>query len=164
MQRDTASDRVTGGIRPEADWERALGVRPSASAVIFDRRGRVLLQQRSDGGQLGLPGGSVEIGESVTDAVIREVREETGIEVRVEKLLGVYSNPRHVSVYDDGEVRQQFSVCFLCHRIGGRLSTSQESSEVRFVELSASDELSIHPSIRLRIQHYVENREEPVIA
>ena len=66
-----------GGIRIEQDVERALGVRPSVSALIFDRRGRLLLQQRSDGGQWGLPGGSVEIGESVTEAVIREVREET---------------------------------------------------------------------------------------
>lgn len=58
---------------------RALGVRPAASAVIFDRRSRLLLQQRSDGGQWGLPGGSVEIGESVRDAVTREVHEETGL-------------------------------------------------------------------------------------
>lgn len=66
-------------ITIERDHERALGVRPSVSAVIFDHRGHLLLQQRSDGGQWGLPGGSVEIGESVVDAVIREVLEETGL-------------------------------------------------------------------------------------
>jgi 8-oxo-dGTP pyrophosphatase MutT (NUDIX family) len=48
-------------IRLERDWDRALGIRPSVSAVIFDRRGRLLLQQRADGGQWGLPGGSMEI-------------------------------------------------------------------------------------------------------
>src|SRR5205085_1936913 len=58
-------------ITLERDHERALGVRPSVSAVIFDRRRRLLLQQRSDGGQWGLPGGSVEIGESVGDAGAR---------------------------------------------------------------------------------------------
>ena len=63
------------------------------SAVIFDRRGRLLLQQRSDGGQWGLPGGSVEIGESVMDAVAREVHEETGLIVKVRRLIGVYSAP-----------------------------------------------------------------------
>jgi 8-oxo-dGTP pyrophosphatase MutT (NUDIX family) len=62
-------------ITPERDYEKALGVRPSVSAVIFDGRGRLLLQQRSDGGQWGLPGGSVEIGESVAQAVVREVME-----------------------------------------------------------------------------------------
>src|SRR2546429_9872731 len=63
-------------ITLERDATRAVGVRPAVSAVIFDRRRRLLLQQRSDGGQWGLPGGSVEIGESVTGAVAREVREE----------------------------------------------------------------------------------------
>ena len=61
----------------EADLSRVIGIRASVSAVIFDRRGRLLLQQRSDGGQWGLPGGSVEIGESLREAVIREVDEET---------------------------------------------------------------------------------------
>lgn len=57
-------------ITLEREYDRALGVRPSVSAVIFfDRRGRLLLQRRADGGQSGLPGGSVEIGESVTDAI-----------------------------------------------------------------------------------------------
>lgn len=55
-------------ITLEPDVERAIGVRPSVSAVIVDRRGRLLLQQRSDGGQWGLPGGSDEIGESVATA------------------------------------------------------------------------------------------------
>src|SRR5205807_1292435 len=72
---------------------RAIGVRPAVSAVIFDRRGRLLLQQRSDGGQWGLPGGSVEIGESVLDAVAREVHEETGLIVKARRLIGVYSAP-----------------------------------------------------------------------
>lgn len=78
MRTSRASDRVAAGIVPEPDTDRALGVRPSVSAVIFDRRGRLLLQQRSDGGQWGLPGGSVEIGESVHAAVIRETRRRPG--------------------------------------------------------------------------------------
>jgi ADP-ribose pyrophosphatase YjhB (NUDIX family) len=105
----------------------------------------------------------MEPGESIAETIVREVRDETGVEAKVEKLLGIYSNPRHVSVYDDGEVRQQFSVCFLCRAVGGELRTSKESSEVRFVELAQTGDLPIHPSIRLRIQHYTENRSEPVI-
>ena len=77
-------------ITLERDHERALGVRPSVSAVIFDRRRRLLLQQRSDGGQWGLPGGSVEIGESLAAAVTREVLEETAHRVTPTALLGVY--------------------------------------------------------------------------
>jgi ADP-ribose pyrophosphatase YjhB (NUDIX family) len=74
-------------ITIEADIERAIGVRPAVSAVIFDRRGRLLLRQLSDGGQWGSPGGSVEIGESVAKAVGREVHQETGLVVSPRRLV-----------------------------------------------------------------------------
>jgi 8-oxo-dGTP pyrophosphatase MutT (NUDIX family) len=110
------------------DPTRALGVRVSASAVIFDRRGRVLLQQRSDGGQWGLPGGSVEVGESVTDAVVREVLEETGLRVSVRRLVGVYSQPElQVIRYPDGNVWHYVTVCFECAVRGGELTTCDET-------------------------------------
>jgi 8-oxo-dGTP pyrophosphatase MutT (NUDIX family) len=139
-------------ITLESDHERALGVRPSVSAVIFDRRGRVLLQQRSDGGQWGLPGGSVEIGESVTDAVIREVREETGLTVAVRRLVGVYSRPdRQVIRYPDGDVWQYVSVCFECAVRGGELRTCDETLALRY---ASADRLPAPflPHHRLRIR------------
>lgn len=115
-------------ITHERDYARALGIRPSVSAVIFDRRGRLLLQQRSDGGQWGLPGGSVEIGESVTDAVRREVHEETGLSVSVRRLIGVYSAPRRQVVrYPNGNVWHYVNVCFECGVRGGRLRTCDET-------------------------------------
>jgi 8-oxo-dGTP pyrophosphatase MutT (NUDIX family) len=115
-------------IRHESDYEKALGVRSGVSAVIFDRRGRLLLQQRSDGGQWGLPGGSVEIGESVADAVVREVREETGLRVRPRRIVGVYSHPTlQVVRYPDGNVWHYVSVCFECAVQGGELTTCDET-------------------------------------
>ena len=115
-------------ITLEPNYERALGIRPSVSAVIFDRHGRLLLQQRSDGGQWGLPGGSVEIGESVRDAVRREVQEETGLIVSVRRLVGVYSEPaRQVVRYPDGNVWHYITVCFECAVRGGALATSDET-------------------------------------
>jgi ADP-ribose pyrophosphatase YjhB (NUDIX family) len=104
----------------EQDWTRAQAIRPSVSAVIF-RDDRLLLQQRADSGQWGLPGGSVEIGETVTAAVAREVREETGYEVRVGRLVGVYSDPRFQVVrYPDGRVWHYVNLCFLADVIGGQ--------------------------------------------
>jgi 8-oxo-dGTP pyrophosphatase MutT (NUDIX family) len=112
---------------------RARGVRPSVSAVIFDRQGRVLLQQRSDGGQWGLPGGSVEIGESVRAAVVREVKEETGLRVRPGRVVGIYSDPRlQVAQYPDGNVWHYVSICFECRVVGGRLATGDETLDLRF--------------------------------
>jgi len=108
-------------ITLERDPTRAIGVRPAVSAVIFDRRGRLLLQQRSDGGQWGLPGGSVEIGESVLDAVAREVHEETGLIVKVRRLIGVYSAPALQLVrYPDGNVWHYVSISFGVRCAAGR--------------------------------------------
>ena len=81
-------------MRPEADATKATQIRPAVAAVIHNGDGRILLQRRSDNGLWGLPGGSVEIGESVRDAIVREVREETGLTVEVLRLIGVYSDPR----------------------------------------------------------------------
>ena len=120
-------------ITLERDYERAVGIRPSVSAVIFDRRGRLLLQQRSDGGQWGLPGGSVEIGESVADAVRREVLEETGLRVSVRRLVGVYSAPeRQVVRYPDGNVWHYVNVCFECSARGGALQTCDETLALEY--------------------------------
>ncbi|HEX6212702.1 MAG TPA: NUDIX domain-containing protein [Methylomirabilota bacterium] len=128
------SGHAAAGLKLERDWDRALGVRAAVSAVIFDGRGRLLLQQRSDGGQWGLPGGSVEIGESLRDAVIREVREETGLRVSVRRLIGVYSEPRRQVVrYPDGNVWHYVSVCFECAVRGGRLTTGDETLALAYV-------------------------------
>ena len=115
-------------ITLERDPARALGIRAAVSAVIFDRRGRLLLQQRSDGGQWGLPGGSVEIGESVREAIQREVREETGLTIAVRRMVGVYSEPAlQVVRYPDGNVWHYVSVCFECAVRSGELTTCDET-------------------------------------
>ena len=115
-------------ITLERDHGRALGVRPSVSAVIFDRRRRLLLQQRSDGGQWGLPGGSVEIGES-----LREAEEETGLTVVPRRVVGLYSNPKlQVVRYPNGSVWHYINVCFECTVRGGRLTTCDETLALRY--------------------------------
>jgi ADP-ribose pyrophosphatase YjhB (NUDIX family) len=131
------------------------------SAFVRDDSGRLLMIRRTDNDKHAIPGGRHELGETITEAVIRETIEETGITVEVTGLIGIYSNPHHVMAYDDGEVRQEFSICFSARPVTGEPRTSGESSEVRWVDPAQLDELDIHPSIRLRIDHGLQERAEP---
>jgi ADP-ribose pyrophosphatase YjhB (NUDIX family) len=125
----------------------------AVTAVVRDDGGRVLLIRRTDNGLYAIPGGAVEVGEMLTQAVRREVLEETGVLVEVTGLVGVYSDPEHVIEFTDGEVRQEFSVCFRARPVGGELRTSEESAEVLWASSGELGVLDIHPSIRLRIRH-----------
>jgi ADP-ribose pyrophosphatase YjhB (NUDIX family) len=106
----------------------------------------------------------MKLGERIADTVLREVKEETGLDVAPDAIVGIYSNPQHVVEYADGEVRQQFSVCFACRVVGGDLAVSDESLEVGFFTPAQIQAMPMHESIRLRIRHYLEHRPQPVIA
>ncbi|MFD0072442.1 MULTISPECIES: NUDIX hydrolase [unclassified Streptomyces] len=143
---------------------KANSVVPSVTVVVRDDEGRLLLIHKTDNNLWALPGGGHDIGERIGDTAVREVREETGIEVEVENIVGLYTDPDHVLAYEDGEVRQQFSICFRAHPVGGSLRTSSESKEVRWVNPADLDDLDIHPSMRLRIRHGLdESRREPYL-
>ena len=134
-------------IQPERDYEKALGVRPSVSAVIFDRRGRLLLQQRSDGGQWGLPGGSVEIGESVA----------------ARRLVGVYSAPALQLVrYPDGNVWHYVNVCFECAVQSGVLTTCDETLALDYFPVRRLPR-TLLPNHRVRIRDAHPRRAAAVI-
>jgi 8-oxo-dGTP pyrophosphatase MutT (NUDIX family) len=127
---------------------------PGGAALVMDDEGRVLMQRRADSGNWSLPGGVMEIGETIGQAVVREVREETGLDVELTGILGVYTDPRHVIAYDDGEVRQEFVIGFTARPIGGQLRGSDESTEVRWVRMSELAGMQVHESVRLRIAHH----------
>ncbi|QEU95157.1 NUDIX hydrolase [Streptomyces kanamyceticus] len=142
---------------------KANSIVPSVVAVAVNEAGEVLLIHKTDNDLWALPGGGVEVGESVADAAVRETKEETGFDVEVTGLVGLYTNPGHVMAYDDGEVRQQFSICFTARIVGGEPRTSSESKEVAFIAPERLSELSIHPSMRMRIEHGLANRSQPYI-
>lgn len=145
-------------MRHETDVTRAREIRPGAAAIIKDGDGRILLQQRSDNGLWGLPGGSVEIGESVRDAILREVREETGLTVEVVRLVGIYSDPTTQIVrYPDGNVVHYISTFFACRILGGTLQTCDETLALKYFEpANLPDDLA--PMHRIRIQDALANR------
>ena len=100
------------------------------SAVIFDpTRTKILLTRRTDNGRWCLPGGRTESGESVTETCIREVLEETGLQVRIIRLLGVYSSPHRLVEYADGNRYQIVALNFEVEPIGGSLTLSDETTD-----------------------------------
>jgi ADP-ribose pyrophosphatase YjhB (NUDIX family) len=127
----------------------------AASAIVTDEAGRILLHRRADNDLWALPGGATEFGESVANTVVREVREETGLEVEPQYVVAVYSDPKHVFAYDDGEVRQEFSICVACSILGGSLRISDESKELRFFEPTEVPALDMHPRIKVRVTDYL---------
>ena len=106
----------------------------SVSACVFDAQGRLLLMHRADNAHWGIPGGNIEIGESVTQATIREVFEETGLSIAVGRLIGVYSDPANymTAAYPNGRVVHYVNLCFLGNVTGGTLRGSEEGEEVGF--------------------------------
>jgi len=135
----------------------------ATSSVVTDAAGRVLLLRRTDSGNWALPGGALELGESLTECAVREVLEETGLEVEITGLVGTYTDPRHIIAYSDGEVRQQFNLCYTAKIIGGELRSSEESTALEFVSPTNFDDLSMHPTQRLRLSHYMERRDRPYL-
>ena len=146
---------------PEAPRPNSLVV--GVTAFVQDEAGRVLMIERSDNGLWALPGGGQDVGETTPAAAVREVQEETGITVTITGLVGIYSDPGHVIAYDNGEVRQEFSICFHARPAAGTATTSDESTEVRWVRAASLDGLNIHPRMRLRIDHGLAGRPEPYL-
>ncbi|TDU05216.1 ADP-ribose pyrophosphatase YjhB (NUDIX family) [Streptomyces sp. 846.5] len=131
----------------------ANSVVPSVVAFVQNDLGQILMIQRSDNGRWALPGGGHDLGEFISDTVVREVEEETGLKVEVIDMSGIYTDPGHVLVYDDGEARQQFSICFRAKLIGGTIRTSDETTQVRWFTPADLSSLDIHPTMKLRIDH-----------
>jgi ADP-ribose pyrophosphatase YjhB (NUDIX family) len=117
--------KVVEGERIGKVGKLALG----CSATIFDRsRQKVLLTRRTDNGRWCLPGGRAESGESVVETCLRETLEETGLEVRIVRLLGVYSSPHRLVEYPDGNRYQIVALNFEVEPIGGALTISDETT------------------------------------
>ena len=137
---------------------------PSATAVIFNGLGEILLERRSDNGFWGLPGGGVDIGESIEQAVVREVLEETGLRVSVARLVGIYSDPRRYSImsYPSGQIVHYVAVAFECQRQSGELRVSEESTDIGYFPVNAMPE-NVMVSHRLRVDDALAKRVEPFI-
>jgi ADP-ribose pyrophosphatase YjhB (NUDIX family) len=148
----------------DPDAPEANTIVPAVNAVVISEAGEILLIRRTDNGNWALPGGVLEIGESVSEAAVREVREETGIVCEITGLSGIYTDPEHVILYtSNGEVRQEFAVVLTARATGGQLTRSNESSDVRWVAVDRIGDYEMDESMRLRVGHYAEHSDETYI-
>ncbi len=147
-------DRIGAGAR----------LRTGSSATIFDeKRERILLTRRMDNGQWCLPGGGCEPGESVEETCVRETWEETGLRVRVVKLIGVYSSPDMIVEYADGGRWQIAAISFEAEVIGGELGLSDETTAFGYYSRREMADLDLMPHHLQRIDDALAGQERAFI-
>ncbi|MFB4308938.1 NUDIX hydrolase [Actinomadura sp. GTD37] len=138
---------------------------PSVNVVVENDKGEILMIRRTDNDNWALPGGAIDLGESVTQAGIRETKEETGIDVEITGLVGIYSDPKHLIHYtSNNEVRQEFSIVLRARPTGGTPTLSDESSKVQWSPLSEATDLPMDRSMRHRIRDFLVGNSHIVIS
>ena len=139
-------------------------LRVGCSATIFDeKREKVLLTKRADNGRWCLPGGHMESGESAAEACEREVLEETGLKVRVKRLIGVYSDPNQLVIYSDGNKAFFVVMSFEVEILEGELGLSNETTAFGYFSLKEMESMPIHANHKTRVEDALGNYSEALI-
>ena len=124
-----------GWLRSKVGHEKVILV--FAGGCLFDDRERVLLQKRGDSGKWGFPGGAIELGETPEEAAIREVKEETGLDIQVESLIGIYTDSD--IRYPNGDEAHSICIAYRLEAVSGQLACDgMETAELKYF---AMDEL-----------------------
>lgn len=138
---------------------------PAANVIVENDDGHLLMIRRTDSGNYAFPGGAMELGETIADTAVREAKEETGYDVKVTGLVGIYTSPGHLVEYtSDGEVRQEFAIVFSGLVVGGAARVNAEASEVAWVEPSLTGQLPMTASVRERLDRYLAFEGRPYLA
>lgn len=128
----------------------------SAGGIVEDGQGNILLVKTQHDGWV-YPGGITEIGENLIDGVVREIKEESGIDVTVSHLVSIISNSGIHKWHDDiTDVPTKVMFDFVCKFDGGILTTSDETSDCKWVSKDKVLDWITLPSIRLRYQAYLD--------
>ena len=144
---------------------RNTAIKLGVGVIIVDKEGRILLEKRSDNGMWGIPGGAIEPGESVINAVIREVKEDTNLDIEIDGLLGIYSEPsdgRIVTYSDNGDVRHLVDVVFTAVMILLQMKKSNKSLDLKFYQPDLIPSSIVPPAIQ-PICDYTANNKKFVI-
>ena len=111
-----------------------------AGGCLFDDRGRVLLQKRGDSGKWGFPGGAIELGETPEEAAVREVKEETGLDVKVESLIGIYTDSD--MRYPNGDEAHSICIAYRLKAVSGQLACDGvETAALQYFDMDELPEM-----------------------
>jgi ADP-ribose pyrophosphatase YjhB (NUDIX family) len=141
--------KVIQGKRAGKNGKLAVG----CSAAVFDEsHERLLLICRADDGKWAVPGGYMEAGEDFSEACAREVFEETGLQVKVQRLISIYTAPNLLLEYADGNRWQLVILHFEVKILGGKLTPSDESTELNFYKMKEISTLEMGNLDRCRVE------------
>lgn len=134
-----------------------------AGAFVFDKENRLLLQRRTDNRSWGLPGGFMELGETVQEAAKREVFEETGLHLGKLDLFGIYSGPDYDKTFPNGDQVSMVQLLFTCNEYEGELvKHNSESLNNAFFSLDQLPE-NLFPDHKKFFQDLISNKEQPIL-
>ena len=131
-------------------------IKPAAAVAIMNANSEILMLHRKDNGKWTMPGGTLEFGESMTSCALREVKEESGLDVEIKDVIGTYTDPNIRVAYSDGEVRQEFTIVYYGEAHGFNVRLDEESSSYKWVSLTDIHLLPLADSQRRRLKDVIE--------
>lgn len=132
-----------------------------AAAIIVNDKGQILLQSRTDNNRWGLPGGCQELGERLEDTVIREVKEETNLDISEDnlELIAIVSGNSRRNEYPDGDVVINNTALYCVKNYSGDLKWDSESKDMKFFDLDKLPASQNDPDlIEIYIKKVLKNR------
>ena len=134
------------------DAPSANSIRPAAAVAILNSKQELLMLHRRDNKKWTMPGGTLEFGESMTECALREVKEESGLDVVIKDIIGTYTDPNIRVAYSDGEVRQEFTIVYYGEALNYDVSLDDESSQFQWIPLEAAMGLPLAESQKRRME------------